>query len=435
MTITTCLQNTKIITLISLLLFLLPAAAMSQGVLPDDPAQGGKGVQTGSGGLMPYQGPPQVNRDFAICDAYGSQNIPDCDYNRGTDHFLVAWADRRTGASSNFDVYALAMRNGVSSQLKEFQVNGKTKMFSDCVQLGVGANHSNGEFLVCWGTQYGEVIGQFVNNKGRVGNEMVLMTGLTAATSIDVEYCSMFGLNAHYLVVVGGGAGLYAVSVSPLGVILTTNVLSNHGGSQPDIAYNHKADETLVIWRRPIGGGFEGDIYGRMVDGNGVPTGGEIAVSTGFYDQWIPSLTYNALGDCYLAVWEDLRNLHITTTAEIWGQLIDSNGTLIGVNEQIIVPDTSVFARWPAVAANSNGNYLLTWTVQPVSLHQELKGVQLDSSLNKLTNEFTVPASQVGDSMWPALVFNPKSYYFLCAWVDTRNADYDIYGKYMKGTF
>jgi|GEM_PF-3201643 len=399
------------------------AVVMAQGLQPD------------SGGFGAFQGGLQPNLDFPICTVYGAQTMPESDYCRGPDFFLVAWKDSRASASPYSDVYARIATKGISTPHKEFKVNENTMMHCDCQQIGVGANQYAGEFLVCWGTENGEVIGQFVDDTGRVGGEMVLMTGLNQSTSIDVEYCSLFGLNAHYLVVVGGSAGLFGIIVSPAGVVTASYTLSTYGGSFPQIAYNYEANQSLVIWRRPLSGGFDGDIYGRRIDNFGAPMGAEFAISTGYYDQWLPSVTYNAQQDCYLAVWEDLRNIYTSYTAEVWGQLIDENGTLIGGNVALIVPGSYEMLRAPDVAANNNGSYLLTWTFQPVSLAYELRGVQLDSSLKAKSKEFKIPASLNGYSSWGTVVFNPLESYYLCAWCDTRNGDTDIYGKYMKGVF
>jgi len=132
----------------------------------------------------------------------------------------------------------------------------------------------------------------------------------------------------------------------------------------PAVAYNSHAQEFLVVWVQ------YGEIYGQIYDIQGVPQGGNFAISvthTLINGKFRPAVVYSLPTDSYLVVWEDYRNL---TDYDVYGQHVDADGTLLDnlstpEDETDLDVNFSIFVgsgnqRYVDLAFDGN-SYLVVW--------------------------------------------------------------------------
>lgn len=129
----------------------------------------------------------------------------------------------------------------------------------------------------------------------------------------------------------------------------------------PDVAYNTKAKEYLVVWEQYDPGSGEYSILGKRVAADGEPLGGEIPISeAGPYSGVRPAVGYAYTSDRYLVVWENLTQGSVSN--DIKGQVLGSGGALEGGNFFIAQGTWQFSMERPDLAYNRRGNgYLVVW--------------------------------------------------------------------------
>ena len=127
---------------------------------------------------------------------------------------------------------------------------------------------------------------------------------------------------------------------------------------KPDIAYNTKHKEYLVVWHNTWPDGHR-DIYARRVTEKG-DLRSWFAVSTGSHNRLQPAVVYNSQRNEYLVVW--MWNASGDgQTYEIWGRKVSYDGSSMGPEFHIHSwPGRTLWS--PRVAYNSlNDLYMVVW--------------------------------------------------------------------------
>jgi hypothetical protein len=133
---------------------------------------------------------------------------------------------------------------------------------------------------------------------------------------------------------------------------------------RPAIAYCPGLNRFLVTWTR--GTAYDpdrgvADIYGQFLAGDGRLQGSNFAIASDAKNQFKSDVNCNPATDRLLVVWEDQRRL--ATHDDVYGQLMSSDGTMIGGNFPIA--ETENLERRPVVCANpKDGTYLLVWETE-----------------------------------------------------------------------
>jgi hypothetical protein len=204
---------------------------------------------------------------------------------------------------------------------------------------------------------------------------------------------------------------------------------------RPAIAYCPGRDRFLVTWTGGPEYDFEkgeSDVYGQFVGGDGTRLqGGNFTIASGAKNQFKSDVTCDVVNDRYLVVWEDQRQL--ATQDDIYGQLISSDGAMLGGN--FLVAGTGNIERRPVVAANTkNGTYLVVW--ESIVEGNVRVFSQIIDSNGRLLREPTPIGSELGGQRnRPAVAYLREQDVFFVA-VD--NTAYDalddgIYGQFVKG--
>jgi hypothetical protein len=165
---------------------------------------------------------------------------------------------------------------------------------------------------------------------------------------------------------------IYAQRVSIDGRLLSWFYVAD--GTDPDVAYNPKHNDYLVVYSKPVGG--DTDIYARRVDYSG-PLYPEFIVSNMLdRDELRPRLDYNThpSHDSFLVVWYEIDFSGMSTWVYVRGQLVTGvegagmvGGNLLMTDHNIAVDQVN-YHSVPDVAYNLNHNEFLVVYVKDPSL-------------------------------------------------------------------
>jgi hypothetical protein len=116
-----------------------------------------------------------------------------------------------------------------------------------------------------------------------------------------------------------------------------------------------------VTWEKGVNYDFDSgdaDVWGQFVDGAGTLIGGNFVIAAAEKNQFKPDVACDVLNDRFLVVWGDQRTL--ATKDDIYGQLISSDGSMLGSN--YLIAQTPNIEGRPVVASNSrDGSFIAVW--------------------------------------------------------------------------
>ncbi len=194
----------------------------------------------------------------------------------------------------------------------------------------------------------------------------------------------------------------------------------------PDIATN--GNILMVVWQD---GRQEPnfDITAQFYNTSG-PVGGNQPVNfgdpPGTFNGW-PSLSMNADGKS-VVVWADTRQ---NPTGEIFGQIFNASGQLVGSNFQISAGEGVIYDR-PEVAMRNDGSFMVVWTDSitgvPGIQAFRARARQFDASGNPTAPPFILPDQEIHSGL--ANIATDGIYYY-CSWLDVRlnNVTPNVYAK------
>jgi hypothetical protein len=201
-----------------------------------------------------------------------------------------------------------------------------------------------------------------------------------------------------------------------------------HDASDPDLAYNSKANQYLAVWDADgQANPDEDEIYAQRLGATGAELGGDFKISTTLpdgddnLDALDAEVAYNAKRNQYLAVWE-ADALTTVDELEIFAQRLSATGGLVGGHARIsttgIDGEVTHEAFDPRVAyATRQNQFLVVWEGDPLSTDEEyeISGQRLGSSGRQLDGDIRISMTGVdGDTgreaFDPALAAGPAQY-------------------------
>ena len=199
----------------------------------------------------------------------------------------------------------------------------------------------------------------------------------------------------------------------------------------PEIDFSPSLNTYLVVFER-YAGGFP-QVYGQMVSGFGAPVGSDFPISgpAGAYN---PSTAYDSVNKRYLVVWADSRN-QATTGVDIYGRLVNANGTLNGTD--FMICDASANQYSPSVAYDSaNQRFLVVWQDprNSAATGRDIYG-QLVNANGTLNGADFIICNAAADQYPSNVAYDSANQRFLAVWLDQRNAattGNDIYGQLLN---
>lgn len=190
---------------------------------------------------------------------------------------------------------------------------------------------------------------------------------------------------------------------------------------EPSVAHDTSSHRYLVVWedwRRRETRGWE--IYGRLLEADGTAVGPSFRVSgpVDIGDDRNPAVVWNETSAEYFVVWQ--------AGGGIVGRRVGPAGALLGLQQPISLWETE--ERDPAVAWNAADNqYLVVW--QDARYHGnrgwEIYGRRVAASGRPLGRELRISGPPCRSHDWaPGVVWNGTENEYLVAWQETK-----VYGR------
>lgn len=142
--------------------------------------------------------------------------------------------------------------------------------------------------------------------------------------------------------------------------------------AKPVVSYAFTSDKYLVVWEEAFHPTVVTSIMGRVISPSGIPEGSEIAISDdpGGDPRRKPDLAYNRKRNEYLVVWQLYENAFGNTS--IYARRVTGNGNLLFPTPIEIARANNTFTN-PSVAAiptaTNEGQYLVVWELPYGDLH------------------------------------------------------------------
>ncbi|MFZ5945607.1 MAG: fibronectin type III domain-containing protein [Bacillota bacterium] len=281
------------------------------------------------------------------------------------------------------------------------------------------------------------IYGQFVTKDGVLtGTELNISGAYDYSSNAAVAY-GYDGWNSHYLVVWEYRENFWDNPVivgriaSPDGTLNNIIFQITEGdfkGFSPAVAYDSVNKRFMVVWRDSRNG--IGDIYGQLIDLNGNLVGGNFPVCTQGSEQYKPQIAYDSANRRFLVVWEDER----TAMKNIYGQILYQNGNNFGpakdTNMAISVGENQRSS--PSLTYDGvNGQFLVVWEDRRNSNVSgfNIYGQRIDANTGSLLQDNFLISNGMDSQEWPKTAFNPIAKKFLVVWQDRRNDKIHVYGQ------
>ena len=198
---------------------------------------------------------------------------------------------------------------------------------------------------------------------------------------------------------------------------------------QPAVAYNSGAGSFLAVWEdHHWGWGADWDIYASFIDANGIPAGSYFGVSYEDTNQRLdPAVASNGTTE-YLVAWQYAFS---PTDHNIRARRVDISGNMASV--ELGVTTLTYYESRPVVAFDSsNHRYLVVWErrIGDEEFGQrDIYGQLLNEDGSLYGSQFAIATSSANEA-YPAAAYSSTDGTFLVVW-QGRNiyGDYDIYGQ------
>ena len=180
----------------------------------------------------------------------------------------------------------------------------------------------------------------------------------------------------------------YASSGAPLGSEFRVNTYTTNAQNRPAVAAN-LAGDFIVVWQSY---GQEGPqpfpgVFGQRYASSGTPLGPEFRVNTyTTLQQGYPSVVADSSGN-FVVVWQS--DTQDGSGLGVFGQRYASTGSPLGPEFRVNT-STTAFQAGPSVAADVSGNFVVTWGGYVDVSHWGVFGQRYASSGTPLGPEFRV---------------------------------------------
>jgi hypothetical protein len=160
----------------------------------------------------------------------------------------------------------------------------------------------------------------------------------------------------------GSGNGVFGqrfdVSGAPLGPEFRVNTFTSNAQGLPSLAA-FAAGDFVVVWEsQPGQDGFYGGIFGQRYAASGAPQGPEFRVNSYTTESQLRPVVAGSGPGSFVVVWES--DGQDGSGEGVFGQRYSSAGTPLGPEFRVNT-FTSQNQRYPSVAADNAGNFVVVW--------------------------------------------------------------------------
>jgi hypothetical protein len=329
------------------------------GSSSNTPASTRLNVNTSFEGLRARRGEFQVNT-YTLSNQRESAVAMDADGD-----FVVVWESAGQDGSS-YGVYAQRYHASGVARGAAFKVNTYTSNNQSNPAVAMDAA---GDFVVTWQSegQDGngrEIYAQRYNTAGAAqGNEFRVNTETTGSQSnpaIAMDADGDFVVTWEGPYQDGDGNGIYAqrynASGSPQGSEFRVNTYTSNNQNNPAVAMDTDGD-FVVIWQSYHDESGRG-VYAQRYNASGSPQGSEFRVNTyTSNNQERPAVAMDSDGD-FVVTWSSYGQDNSRTG--IYAKRYNASGVVQG-SEFRVNTYTSSYQSSPAVAMDAAGDFVITW--------------------------------------------------------------------------
>jgi hypothetical protein len=196
----------------------------------------------------------------------------------------------------------------------------------------------------------------------------------------------------------------------------------------PAVSYSSTSDKYLVVWQEHSAPAISHEIWGRFVSNVGVPDASgsfRIAGQTASSDyRQNPDVAYNRRRNEHLVVWEQRLS---GTNYDIYARRVQgASGQLLGASAIAISTQTHE-ERNPAVAAiplvGSGGQYMVVWQREWTSTDNDILARRVTGEGSTDGSYFVINNASDHDTVNPAVAGSESSQEYLLAWTHDYKLD------------
>lgn len=347
--------------------------------------------------------------------------------------FAIVWMDTRN--VGDFDIFARLFNSAGTPQGVDFQVSAATT--TNEIEQSV-AFDSTGKFIIAWvgGLSNDTYVRRYSPTGTALGAQFVLNHGITSASTHQPTIA--MGRQGNFNLVFDVGwenyhimAQRYDSSATLQGSIYRIDDNMGHSFQiTPSVAMDHNG-RFAVAWSDSNSSFSDATVYFQQFDAAGSQAGGNIKPLTYSLDQSYPAVA--AGGGVTTLFWSQTRN----TGYRIMARRYDDSGTPL--DTVLFVGDTIPIGhkKKPAVAAGGNGRVAAAWEDSRDQTASDTFNIYfqlIDSSgsllgANIRVNDDVTLQHQMNPSMAAA-----HDGTFFMVWQDRRSGNYDIYAQRYDST-
>lgn len=187
--------------------------------------------------------------------------------------------------------------------------------------------------------------------------------------------------------------------------------------SRASFGINNQDGQYLVTWSDITPNSrTDVDVYGLILDATGKAVSKDIGISTGNMGQALTAVAFDNINKRYLVIWSDWRKAR-AIDSDIWGQFINTDGSLHGGN--FVISETRDVSQKDSTIAfdPSRQLYLVVWKDSRRGGMEKLRGRYINSKGKPKGGEFDIALGE-GKQDRPSLYYDPKRKRFLVIWRD-----------------
>ena len=365
--------------------------------------------------------------------------------------YLVVWAESLPlppEEGGQYDIRGRRVSAAGAPLAHDFRISSPAT--SDEMYPAVAWNATRAEYLVVWidfrGIE-GDIWGRRVTADGTtVGADFLI--SVSAPGNVGFPDVVWNATRNQYLVVWSDGragddapmADIYGQRVGALGRLVGDEIrISGTGATGDDryaaVTWNAVRNQYLVVWEDNRSG-TDWDVHGRRISATGAPIGEDFHISSPEASVARPDVAWSGAVNRYLVVWEDYRDP--SGLADLYGRRVRANGTVVGDSDiKLSGPAGTSDEVAPAVAwSETAGQFLLVWQDRRDKARQwDIFGRKVRASGMPIGADFRICGpGAIRGNRYPALAWNGSAE-FLVVWDDSRPTAQSvaIYGRRVSG--
>ncbi len=374
--------------------------------------------------------------DFRVNDDGGSSEQNDPHITVTPDGgFIIVWVDKRAGDGRN-DIYIQRFDSSGTPLSNNIKINDNDTAWQAVPSI---ASDVGGQFAVVWEDYRTEgypfnpdIFYQALDSQATPAGGNVNITPVypeARRESPDIAFTSWGTGIVVWADNRNGDWDIYGQMINHNGLPIGSNFRINDDiGTQPQHAPRVAVSSLgwfVVAWYDKRSG--DDDIYVQRFDAEGTPLGANVLVNSDITSmrQTFPDIATDG-STHFTVVWVDYRNN--STYPDIWACKFDTNMITEEGNFRL-TSDPGQTQRYPAIAADKMGNLAIIWSDETAT-SWNIVGQMID--VDGVVREIEFTANEYSDSMKikPDVALN-GSHRFI-TWVDRRNGNYDIYASISK---